>query len=98
MTDCGPIDCCNPTLPIFIIVNNTFRAQFIRLTVIVRVISVEGEDQSLLQLDTLTPQVLARAGTSQPQPVAVIEILEIGINPGKGHTFPPITACVGAGS
>jgi hypothetical protein len=44
MMDRGPVDGRHPALPGWIVVHHSFHAQFVRLAMIVGVVTVEGED------------------------------------------------------
>src|SRR5438128_210866 len=44
MAQSGPVDGRHPTLPVRVVVYHSLHSQLIRLTMIVRIIAVEGED------------------------------------------------------
>jgi len=48
MVESGPIDRRYPTLSVCIVVYDPFHTQFIRLPLIVCIIAIEGENQTLL--------------------------------------------------
>jgi hypothetical protein len=58
MTDSRPVDGRHPTVPDWIVVHYPFHAQFVRLALIVGVVTVEGEGQAIVQLEPVLRQIL----------------------------------------
>jgi hypothetical protein len=92
MMEGTPIDRRDPTAFTLIVMHDPFRPQLIRSAVIVGVVRVEGQDETFLQPNGLMLQVAKRAGAREAQSVRIIEVLEIGVDPGGCHGFAPIPA------
>ena len=58
MTDRGPVDGCHPTVPGWVVMHHPFHAQFVRLAMIVGIVTVESEDSAFVQLEPVLPQIL----------------------------------------
>src|SRR5262245_36112758 len=69
VTDGGSIDRCDPDGLPLVAMDDALRTEFVGFALIVSIIHVEGDDQSLVQFDALTHQVFLRAGAGQSQPV-----------------------------
>src|SRR3954447_21383453 len=75
MTDGGPIHRGGPDGLSLVIMDNAVRAEFVGISLIIRVIHIEREDQPFVQFDALALQVFPGSGTCQSQPVGVVKIL-----------------------
>jgi hypothetical protein len=82
MAERTPIDRCNPAALALIVMHDTFGPDLVRSAVIVRIVGVEGQDETLLEPNLLALQVAMRAGARETQPVRIIQILEIGVDSG----------------
>src|SRR5439155_7213188 len=81
----GPINGRDPTVFLLVEVSDAFSDEFIRLTLLIGVIHIERQDQSVAQFDPLSRQVLASTRTSESQSVDVVQVLKVGINLGGSH-------------
>src|SRR5690349_4104931 len=92
MTERIPVDGRNPASLILIVMHDTFRPQLIRAAAIVRIVRIEGQDETFSQSNFLEFQITMRADASQAQPVRIVQVLEIGVDSGGSHGFAPTTA------
>jgi hypothetical protein len=87
MADCRPIDGCDPTLLIRVVMDDPFGGEFIRAALLIGVVHIEGQNHALAQLDLLTIQIFDRAGAGEPESVEVIQVLKISVNFRSRHHF-----------
>ncbi len=74
--------------------NDAFGPHLIGLSLIVRIVRVEGHDEPIRQPDPLSLQILEGADAGQAKPVGVVRILEISIDSGYSHDLTPFAGPV----
>jgi hypothetical protein len=92
-----PVDLNHPALLGLVIMNDAFGPHLIGLPVIVRVVGVEGHNQSMGEPDPLTLQILNRTDAIQAQAIFIVQVLKVGIKAGNSHDFTPFDEAVGWG-
>jgi hypothetical protein len=85
VTEGIPVDRCNPAVLPSIELNDTIRPQLVGVALIISVVGVESQDETLLETDSLNLQVSMCTGAGEAQAVLIVEVLEIRIDAWACH-------------
>jgi hypothetical protein len=73
----GPVDVRDPASVVAVEMNDPSDPELVRSSLVVGVIHVEDQLQTLLKFDAEALQVLSRPGACQPEAIGIVEGVEI---------------------
>jgi hypothetical protein len=85
MTQGIPINRSNPAVLSSIELNNTISPQLVGVALIVSVVGVESQDETVFEVNSLVLQVTMCTGAGEAQAVCIVKILEIRVDAWMCH-------------